>query len=129
MVRNVVILLLCVLSLVTGDSKGIRHRRRAVLEITKKESAAELLNALWKTDGIQPQNRRDLGATLAGGKGGEAGTEISKVAGTKISKGAGKKMSKGAGKKSLTKAGKSSQGKKSSPKKGSDDMSMNYRYF
>ena len=119
MVRNIVILLLCVLSLVTADSKGIRHRRRAVLEITKKESAAELLNALWKTDGIQPQNRRDLGATLAGK--GDAGTKISKVAGTK--------MLKGAGKKSSTKAGKSSQGKKSSPKKGSDDMSMNYRYF
>ena len=66
MVRHVTITILCLLvSRAVADSDAIRRRRRGVLEVDHKESAAEVLASLWEKDGINPANR---GLAKKGGK-------------------------------------------------------------
>jgi hypothetical protein len=66
MVRHITTTILCLLvSQAVADSDAIRRRRRGVLEVDHKESAAEVLASLWEKDGINPDNR---GLAKKGGK-------------------------------------------------------------
>jgi hypothetical protein len=58
MVRHAVTAVVCLLvSQAVADSDAIRRRRRGVLEVDHKESAAQVLASLWEKDGINPEHR------------------------------------------------------------------------
>jgi hypothetical protein len=79
MVRYSVTLALCLLAQVTADSDAIRRRRRGVLEVDHRESAADMLASLWEKDGIQP-NQRELAK-----KGGKKGSKKGQMGGDDMS--------------------------------------------
>lgn len=114
MVRYVVPLLLCMLALAEADIEGIRRRRRDVLEVDHQQSsAADVLSALWETDGIQPQNRRALPKKAKG-----AATKDSKKA-----KGSASKKAKGL---ALQNVKEKKAANTNKAQKGADTMSFYY---